>query len=93
MVLPSGISPLAKGRRENTMPDSPLPDQESSSSEEPEIFEPSGADRDPEAEAQMRQGREDLHPDNALYDPYFENPEDALRWSPDQTPHSNTEEG
>lgn len=68
------------------MPDSPHPDQ-------PEIFVPSESDQDPEAEAQMQQGREDLHPDNALYDPYFESPEAALRWSPDGTPNTNTEEG
>lgn len=93
MVLPSSAGPLTKGRREKTMPDSPHSDQESPSAEEPEIFEPSESDRDPEAEAQMQQGRVDLHPDNALYDPYFETPEAALKWSSDGTPHSNTEEG
>jgi hypothetical protein len=61
------------------MPDSPHSDQ--TSTEEPEIFEPSEADRDPEAEAQMQQGRTDLDPDNALYDPYFESPEAALTWT------------
>lgn len=64
------------------MPDSPHSDH--LFAEGSEIFEPSEADRDLEAEAQMQQGRVDLDPDNALYDPYFKSPDHALTWAPYQ---------
>jgi hypothetical protein len=45
-----------------------------------EIFVPSDDDLDPAANEQMQQGREDLDPDNALYDPYFPDAEQASSW-------------
>jgi hypothetical protein len=58
------------------------PDQPPTGSE-PEIYEPSAEDRDPEAEAQMRMGRVDLDGENALHDPWFRDPEHALNWRSD----------
>jgi hypothetical protein len=62
-----------------------MPDQDSLSPEsQGDIFVPSDEDRDPEAEARMQQGREDLDPNNALYDPYFEDAAAALSWRPEE---------
>lgn len=49
------------------------------------IFEPTEDDRDDEAEAQMQQGKADLDPENALYDPFFVSPEQAQEWRPGDT--------
>jgi hypothetical protein len=46
-----------------------------------EIFVPGPGDEDPDATSQMRQGRGDLDPDNALYDPYFPDAQAAQDWA------------
>jgi hypothetical protein len=49
-----------------------------------EIFEPTDQDHDPETVAQMQQGRSDIDPENALYDPWFEDARQAQSWTPGQ---------
>lgn len=62
------------------MPDSPPPEADLSTPADDDIFVPAEDDHDPEAAEQMRQGKEHLDPENALYDPYFENARAAQEW-------------
>jgi hypothetical protein len=46
-------------------------------------YVPDEADRDTEAEDQMQMGRTDLDPNNALFDPWFDDADQAATWTPD----------
>jgi hypothetical protein len=77
VILPGLPFPPRNERREKFMPDS-------SPAREPEIYVPTGDDRDPGAEAQMQMGKAHLDENNALHDPWFESAEHALSWTPDE---------